>query len=110
MSFLNLNREPLPTDWGNIHNLLQDMKAFAKTNPKHKFLCADDPGFGQNPRVPRLGWVAFLEDAEDEQQKMWTIPLEKVQGMDLLKLGPSYRTPWGRQQMLKALVDEARSV
>jgi hypothetical protein len=53
------------------------MENFAKDNPMHVFIPADDPGYDQKPlRVPRCGWSAFIPGVENEQSKMWTITLE----------------------------------
>jgi hypothetical protein len=70
---------PLPTDFENMSELTADMENFAKDNPAHVFIPADDPGYNRKPpRVPRCGWSAFIPDVEDEQPKMWTITLENL--------------------------------
>lgn len=59
---LNLDAMPLATDWEDLNALWADMMRFAKENPNHLFVCADDPGMNHSPpRVGRLGWTAFLE-------------------------------------------------
>ncbi len=77
-TLLEIDSTPLDTDWGDIHDLLDDMMRFVNEHPDHKVICADDPGCNHTPpRVGRLGWVAYLEQP-DEQVKMWTITVGNV--------------------------------
>jgi hypothetical protein len=47
---------PLPTDFENMSELTADMENFAKDNPMHVFIPADDPGYNQKTlRVSRCG-------------------------------------------------------
>lgn len=112
----SLSREPMDSDFDDLFDLFEDMKAFAAANLDHAFLTADDPGFGDPPRLPRMGWVAFLPavtQGDDEQMKSWTITvvcasrsLKGTKGALLRKtLGPSK----GRRQMLQELVKRARA-
>jgi len=76
-----LDSSPIDTDCNDMHDLWDDMEKFAKDHPDpgYMFLCADDPGCNHDPwRVPRLGWVAYLEQP-DEQVKMWTITVRNLQ-------------------------------
>jgi hypothetical protein len=73
------DNSPLPTDFENISELTADMENFAKDNPTHVFISADDPGYNHNPpRVPRRGWSAFIPNTEDERPKSWTITIQNL--------------------------------
>lgn len=111
MNVPKLDPTPLPTDWEDIQALFADMRKFAEENPRHTFLSADDPGQHYEPcRVPRFGWVAFLDNAEDEREKSWTITLANVR--KTLADGPptsealreSLKTQTGRQKLLEAVI------
>lgn len=105
----------MDSDFDDLFDLFEDMKAFAAANLEHTFLSADDPGFGDPPRLPRMGWTAFLPNREpaDEEAKMWTITVICVSrslkgdkgGLLRKTLAPSR----GRQRMLQELVKQARS-
>jgi hypothetical protein len=76
---IGVDASPIDTDWEDIHDLWADMEKFAQEHQGHMFLCADDPGFNHEPpRVPRLGWVAYRDNPDDEQAKMWTITVRNV--------------------------------
>ena len=111
---LEFDESPLATDFDDIFELFDDMKAFAKANPNHSFFCADDTGINSSPpRLPRFGWVAFLEDQpDDEQLKQWTITLRKAAQSTKGPKGPTLRkacyTREGREALLRSLVEEAR--
>lgn len=102
-TMLKLDATPIPTDWEDIHALFADMK-FAEENPSHTFLSADDPGFRW--RVPRMGWTAFLDSAEDERQKMWTITLLNVRKS--MPVTDAFRellkTQTGRQKLIEVVI------
>ena len=112
---LKINSDRLDTDWDDIHKLWADMYRFAQKNPKHTFVCADDPGVNyETMRVPRMGWSAFLEGAVPEDHRVWTIKLSTVaktlrSNSNLEKINPdpvieSFQTPHGRQEMLKFVI------
>lgn len=72
---------PISTDWKDIHELWGDMKRFREGHPHHVFIPADDPGHQYTPaRVPRLGWVAYLEVGlgGDEQAREWSITVSNA--------------------------------
>lgn len=111
-----LDHTPLDTDFDDLAALFKDMEQFARDNRDHEFLCADDPGLGPVPRVPRLGWVAFLpgkDNPEDEQSKEWTITVKNA-AKPLLADGSILRRALGsragRHQMIKSLVERARRI
>lgn len=111
-----LDHTPIDTDFDDFFDLLVDMRKFAKATPTHKFINADDPGFHHEPqRVGRLGWSAYIEgvEREDEKPKYWTITLTNAKkamrsdrGHILRKVMASAE---GRRRMLQELVDGARS-
>lgn len=108
-----LDHTPIDTDWTNLDDLFLDMRRFAEGHPNHKFICADDPGILYDPwRAPRLGWVAYLDDAGDEQAKSWTIRLSDVQRSlnSAPKEAPQrllMRSSSGRQQLLEQVIGRA---
>ena len=107
-SALYLDNTPLDSDWGTVAELWEDMLKFANEHPNHKFLSADDPGCNHSPpRVPRLGWTAFLEVDPDsglsEEDKFWTITLSNAKGTIPEELSPLFKSAAGRQRMLDAL-------
>jgi hypothetical protein len=76
-----LDDTPLDTDWDDFHLLWEDLARFARENPNHTFISADDPGVNYSPtRVGRIGWSAFLvaPPGEDEKAKCWTITLPNL--------------------------------
>ena len=110
-----LSREPLDSDYDDLMELLEDMKAFAANNRDHVFLCADDPGFGDPPRMPRMGWTAFLPNKDnpgDEELRAWTITLinvaKSLEGAKGAILRRVLKHQVGRQRMLSRLIEQAR--
>jgi len=102
-----LDETRLDTDWDSMTLLLSDMRRFAKDHPNHKFMCSDDPGFNHKPpRIPRLGWSAFLEvgSGEDEQAKHWTITFSRASRY--IQDNPTLSVAEGRQKMLETLRGE----
>lgn len=98
----------LPTDWTDYIALLDDMREFARENREHIFMCADDPGLHHNPpRIPRLGFTAYLPVpyGEDERSKTWTIPLSVARGVPS---GIGLHKADERHAMLEKLVRDAR--
>jgi hypothetical protein len=121
-----LDATPVPSDWEDFGALWEDMRKFARENPDHTFICADDPGATyQPPRVARVGWAAFLEWAPckdcvgetceacdgrgkvppfDERMKFWTITLGNLNRRELPDaIKKAFQTAAGRQAMLKEL-------
>lgn len=103
-----IDQTPLSSDWDDIAKLLADMRLFATTHTGYTFLSADDPGANhQPPRVPRMGWVAFREDAAEEGAKSWTITLGKVRSsfrslpQDVVE---HLHTAKGRQDLLEHVI------
>ncbi len=110
-----LDDTPIDTDWDNLQDLWDDMAQFAKDNPDHTFMCADDPGGGI--RVPRVGWIAYLirqnDDIDaDEQVQEWTIRITDVRNSYPHALRSKFvqalSSSNSRQQMLVSMLIEAR--
>jgi hypothetical protein len=106
--FLALDNTPIETDWETLEELWGDMKNFGVSHPKHTFMCADDPGFHYDPpRIPRLGWTAFLEvppnSGQDEGSKCWTITLANIKKHGTNGMSDVLKTSAGRQVMLKLI-------
>jgi hypothetical protein len=103
-----VDKTPLSSDWPDIAALFADIRAFAATHTGYTFLSADDPGANhQPPRVPRMGWVAFREDAAEEGAKSWTITLGNVRAsfrslpQDVVE---QLQTAKGRQDLLEHVI------
>ena len=110
-----LDRTPLDTDWDDVHELWEDVRRFARDNPDHRVLAADDPGCNHDPpRVPRMGWTAFREGEEDEAARSWTITLANLKNSaprlyareEVLEFRRLLRTAAGRRTLAE-LVSEA---
>lgn len=97
--------EKLDSDWDDIDKLWADMKTFSETHPDHTIMSADDPGMNHiPPRAPRMGWVAFVKDAAEEDAKHWTIPITALK--KTLRMGPNaeaLKTATGRQALVDRL-------
>lgn len=116
MDYRDLDATPLDTDWEDLDALCVDMKAFADAHPDHKFICSDDPGFAQKPRVPRMGWTAY-SPVGHERAKTWTITLRNVgtsiagkpdQNSAELAVG-FLRTAEGRKRHLESVIGRPAS-
>lgn len=110
-SVTGIDRRPIPTDWRDYDALLDDMRTFARENPKHLFICADDTGVNRDPpRVPRMGFTAYLDGADNGQSKTWTITLMNlrhcIEGPMSDAMG---MTGDERRVMLDKIVEEARA-
>lgn len=89
-------------EWENLRSMLRDMSRFARENPEHRFLCADD----QHRRT--IGFVAFRENAEDEQMQEWSILVLRVRQQGDGAIRSSLGSAVARQTMIQTLVEEAR--
>lgn len=96
-------------DWDNIHKMFADIMRFARDNPSHRFVWADDRN------AMTLGVVAFIEDPRDEQAQEWRIPMYAVKNTqhnapteiaDIL--ARALQSHEGKLRMLESAVSTAR--
>jgi len=68
----DIDDSKLKSDWDNIYDMLDDIKAYVKKTNGIVFN-ADDPGYHhEHQRSPRIGFASSTNDKE------WTIELAKV--------------------------------
>lgn len=58
--------------FSSFKDLWDDIEKFMKENPNHVIICVDDPG------KSLFGWVAYIPNSEDEQQKYWSISTRTI--------------------------------